>query len=66
MYKMYKNSTMFGAASSGYGSKCCPLAVDPYSVCYTWIALIGGIALATFFLRWSASSEYEMMVDIFF
>ena len=32
--------------SSGYG-ECCPPVVDPY----TWLALIGGIALATFFLQ---------------
>ena len=40
---------MYAAASGGggYGSECCPLVVDPY----TWLALIGGIALATFFLR---------------
>ena len=35
------------AGSSGYGSDCCPPVVDPY----TWLALIGGIALATFFLQ---------------
>ena len=38
---------MYAAASGGGGSECCPLVVDPY----TWLALIGGIALATFFLR---------------
>ena len=31
----------------GHGSYCCPPVVDPY----TWIALIAGIALATYFLR---------------
>ena len=36
-----------GSYSSGYGDKCCPPVVDPY----TWLALIGGIALATFFLQ---------------
>ena len=36
-----------GSHSSGYGDKCCPPVVDPY----TWLALIGGIALATFFLQ---------------
>ena len=36
-----------GSNSSGYGDKCCPPVVDPY----TWLALIGGIALATFFLQ---------------
>ena len=30
-----------------YGDQCCPLVVDPS----TWLALIAGIALATFFLR---------------
>ena len=39
--------SLFGAASSGYGDKCCPPVVDPY----TWLALIAGIALATYFLR---------------
>ena len=34
-----------GAASSGGG--CCPPVVDQY----TWLALISGIALATYFLR---------------
>ena len=38
---------MQGAASSGYGDDCCPPVVDPF----TWLALIGGIALATFFLQ---------------
>ena len=36
-----------GSYSSGYGGKCCPPVVDPY----TFLALIGGIALATFFLQ---------------
>jgi len=36
-----------GSYSSGYGDKCCPPVVDPY----TWLALIAGIALATFFLQ---------------
>ena len=36
-----------GAASGGYGYNCCPPVVDPY----TFLALIGGIALATYFLR---------------
>jgi hypothetical protein len=40
-------SKMQGAASSGYGDDCCPPVVDPF----TWLALIGGIALATFFLQ---------------
>ena len=35
-----------GAASGG-GGTCCPSTVDPYA----WLALIGGIALATYFLR---------------
>ena len=38
---------MYGSASSGYESSCCPPVVDPY----TWLALISGIALATYFLR---------------
>ena len=36
-----------GSYSSGYGGKCCPPVVDPY----TFFALIGGIAAATFFLQ---------------
>jgi hypothetical protein len=35
------------AGSSGYGEECCPPVVDPY----TFLALIGGIALATYFLQ---------------
>jgi hypothetical protein len=38
---------LFGAASSGYGSDCCPPVVDPY----TLLALLAGIALAAYFLR---------------
>ena len=38
--------TLSASFSSGYG-QCCPPVVDPY----TWLALIGGIALATFFLQ---------------
>ena len=37
---------LFGSASDGYG-QCCPPVFDPY----TLLALIGGIALATYFLR---------------
>ena len=39
-------SGLFGSASDGYGH-CCPPVFDPY----TLVALIGGIALATYFLR---------------
>ena len=39
-------SGLFGSASDGYGH-CCPPVFDPY----TLVALLGGIALATFFLR---------------
>ena len=38
---------LFGSESGGYGDDCCPPVVDPY----TWLALIGAIALATYFLR---------------
>ena len=38
--------SLFGSESDGYG-QCCPPVFDPS----TLIALIGGIALATFFLR---------------
>ena len=37
---------LFGSSSDGYG-QCCPPVFDPY----TLLALIGGIALATYFLR---------------
>ena len=37
---------LFGSFSSDYGM-CCPPVFDPY----TLLALLGGIALATFFLR---------------
>ena len=37
---------IFGASSESYGH-CCPLVFDPY----TLVALLGGIALATYFLR---------------
>ena len=39
--------TLSASYSSSYGDECCPPVVDPY----TWAALIGGIALATFFLQ---------------
>ena len=38
---------LLGSYDGGHGSYCCPKVVDPY----TWIVLIGGIALATYFLR---------------
>ena len=38
---------MFAAASGGGGYHCCPAVFDPY----TLVALIGGVALATYFLR---------------
>ena len=37
---------LFGSSSDSYG-QCCPPVFDPY----TLVALLGGIALATFFLR---------------
>ena len=40
-----RSHDLYGAASSGGG--CCPPVVDQY----TWLALIAGIALATYFLR---------------
>jgi len=45
--RLFSSSSLLGASTSGYGEKCCPPVVDPY----TWLALIGGIALATFFLQ---------------
>ena len=38
---------LFDSCQGGYGDMCCPLVVDTLS----WIALLAGIALATFFLR---------------
>ena len=38
--------SLFGSASDGYGH-CCPPVFDPY----TLVALLGGVALATYFLR---------------
>ena len=49
---MYDNVTsatgrdLISSASSGYGH-CCPAVFDPY----TLVALVGGIALVTYFLR---------------
>ena len=40
-------SSQSASHSGGYGDDCCPPVVDPY----TWLALIAGIALATYFLR---------------
>ena len=42
-----RTMSLVGSHSSGHGDQCCPPVVDPY----TWLALIGGIALATFFLQ---------------
>lgn len=39
-------SDLFGSHSDSYGH-CCPPVFDPY----TLVALLGGIALATYFLR---------------
>ena len=39
-------STIFGSFSDSYGH-CCPAVFDPY----TLVALLGGVALATYFLR---------------
>ena len=37
----------YGSQSSGYGSDCCPLVVDPL----VWIALLTFIAAATYFFN---------------
>ena len=42
----YSSGTARGGGHSG-GGDCCPPVVDPY----TWLVMIGGIALATYFLR---------------
>ena len=34
-------------SSRQHGGHCCPLVINPY----TWLALVGGVALATYFLR---------------
>ena len=39
-------ATLFASSSDEYGH-CCPPVFDPY----TLVALLGGIALATYFLR---------------
>ena len=39
-------ATLFASSSDDYGH-CCPPVFDPY----TLVALLGGIALATYFLR---------------
>ena len=41
-----RSHDQYGAASGGHGG-CCPPVVDQY----TWLALITGIALTTYFLR---------------
>ena len=46
MYESEIISRQFGSYSDSYGH-CCPPVFDPY----TLVALIGGIALATYFLR---------------
>merc|ERR1711892_221344 len=46
-YGTGRTMSLGGSYSSGYGDQCCPPVVDPY----TFLALIGGIALATFFLQ---------------
>ena len=42
---------------SGHGSGCCPLVVDPLS----YAALIGGIALATYFFQIQITNSMLMM-----
>ena len=37
----------YGLISGDTGGTCCPPVVDPYS----WVALLGGITLTTYFLR---------------
>ena len=49
-------STIFGSYSDSYGH-CCPPVFDPY----TLLALIGGIALATYFLGIVIITEIMMM-----
>ena len=46
MEELLKMTTLFASSSDGYGH-CCPPVFDPY----TLVALLGGIALATYFLR---------------
>ena len=46
MRELNEGRSLFGSSSDHYGH-CCPPVFDPY----TLVALIGGIALATFFLR---------------
>ena len=44
--ELKKMATLFASSSDDYGH-CCPPVFDPY----TLVALLGGIALATYFLR---------------
>ena len=44
--KLYQMSSLFGSSSEDYGH-CCPPVFNPY----TLVALLGGVALATYFLR---------------
>ena len=46
MEELLKMTSLFGSSSDDYGH-CCPPVFDPY----TLVALLGGIALATYFLR---------------
>ena len=47
---------LFGSSSDDYGH-CCPPVFDPY----TLVALLGGIALATYFLRIVIITDIMMM-----
>ena len=47
---------LFGSLSDNYDS-CCPPVFDPY----TLVALLGGIALATYFLRIVIITTFIMM-----
>ena len=53
-YGDYSNT---GSYSSGYGSDCCPLVVDPL----TFISLLSFVALATYFLQQQIEMSMLMM-----
>ena len=53
--KLYKMSSLFASSSNDYGH-CCPPVFDPF----TLVALLGGVALATYFLRLVIITEPDL------
>ena len=50
-------TNLFGSSSDDYGH-CCPPVFDPY----TLVALLGGVALATYFLRIVIITNEDLMM----